>query len=186
MGNQILQDGRWLKNPYSRRERCLRIFWEIVFWLFFFPVPRIFPKWHRFLLVCFGAKLGRGVRIFPSVRVAHPWMIEVGANSTIGEGVRLYSLGKIKIGKHTLISQRAHVCAGTHDYADKAMPLIRAPIIIGDGCWICAEAFIGPNVTIGDGSVIGARSVVTSDLPPNMICAGNPCNVIKPRCMKES
>lgn len=185
MNSNILQDGRGQKNPYSIKERFLRMAWSSAYWLLFFPVPRIFPAWHRLLLKCFGAKIGEGVIVFPTVRVIHPWMLEIGANTIVGDGVRLYSVGKIRIGKHTSISQRVHVCAGTHDYSDPRLPLIRSSVVIGNGCWICTEAFIGPGVTIGDRSVVGARSVVVKDLPPGMVCAGTPCRPIKPREMRE-
>lgn len=64
------------------------------------------------------------------------------------------------------------------------MPLLRLPISIGDGVWICSEAYVGPNVRIGDGAVIGARAVVTRDMPADTVCAGNPCRPVKPRVMK--
>ncbi|HZK80265.1 MAG TPA: type B chloramphenicol O-acetyltransferase, partial [Humisphaera sp.] len=60
---------------------------------------------------------------------------------------------------------------------------LRPSITIGSGVWICAGAFIGPGVTIGDNSIVGARAVVTRDIPPGMIVAGNPARVIKPRPM---
>jgi len=179
-----IQDGRGQKNPYAPWERVLRLVWTCVYWLLFFPVPRFFKGWHRFILRCFGAQIGCGVTIHPTVRILMPWMLDIAEFVIIGEGVRLYSVGRITIGKHTSISQRVHVCAGTHDYVDSRMPLIRAPISIGAGCWICAEAFIGPGSTIGDRSVIGARSVVVKNVPPDIVCAGNPCRSIKPRIIK--
>lgn len=101
--------------------------------------------------------------------------------SALGRGVICYSMGHIHLGRRAVVSQRAHLCAGTHDYEDPGMQLITKPITIGERVWICTEAFIGPGVTIGDGAVIGARAVVTKDMPEWMVCAGNPCRPLKRR-----
>lgn len=61
------------------------------------------------------------------------------------------------------------------------MPLITAPIIIGEQVWITADVFVGPGVTIGDGAVVTARSSVFNDLPPWMVARGNPAVPIKTR-----
>src|SRR5581483_1455684 len=92
--------------------------------------------------------------------------------------------GPISIGTHTAISQGVYLCAGTHDHTNPTMPLERQPIRIGSGVWIAAQAFIGPGVTIGDNSVIGARAVVMKDVPSGVVAAGNPCRGIKEREMK--
>ena len=116
----------------------------------------------------------------------HPWLFRMGAYSIIGEGVTVYNLGMVTIGEHTVVSQNVHICAGTHDYTKPDLPLVRSPITIGSGVWICADAFIGPGVTIGDNAVVGARAVVTKDVPAGMVVAGNPAKVIKPRKMDVS
>src|SRR5207248_7246530 len=84
---------------------------------------------------------------------------------------------------HSVLSQDVYVCAGTHDPSLPLLPLLRPPIRIGSGVWIAAQAFIGPGVTIGDNSVIGARAVVVKDIPPGVVAAGNPARVLKPRPM---
>jgi putative colanic acid biosynthesis acetyltransferase WcaF len=99
----------------------------------------------------------------------------------IASGAILYCQGKITVGRRAVISQGAHLVAGTHDYTKLGFPLITKPITIGDHVWIAAEAFVHPGVSIGEGSVIGARSVVTQSMPEWMICAGHPCVALKPR-----
>ncbi|MEE9211386.1 MAG: hypothetical protein V3U29_01905, partial [Phycisphaeraceae bacterium] len=84
---------------------------------------------------------------------------------------------------HSVVSQDAHLCAGTHDYTQPHLPLQRPPINIGNGVWVCADAFIGPGVTIGDNSVVAARAVVTKDVPPGVVVGGNPAQVITHRPM---
>jgi glycosyltransferase involved in cell wall biosynthesis len=75
----------------------------------------------------------------------------------------VYNLGRITIGARTTISQRVHLCAGTHDYKNPALPLVKPPIKIGDQVWVCADAFIGPSVSIGARAIVAAASVVISE-----------------------
>jgi len=75
--------------------------------------------------------------------------------------------------------------AGTHDYTKEGFPLITMPIVIGDYVWLAAESFIHPGITIGTGAVIGARSVVTKDMPEWMVCAGHPCKPLKERILSK-
>ena len=117
------------------------------------------------------------MHIYPSVTVYFPWNLEVGDWSAIGEHAYIYNLGKIKIGEKVTISQRVHLCAGTHDYSDSAMPLLKPPIVIESQTWVAADAFVGPGVTIGEGVVVGARSVVVKDVEPWVVVAGNPAKV---------
>jgi putative colanic acid biosynthesis acetyltransferase WcaF len=167
--------------PYPKGWYAKRALWNLVQAnLFRFVLPKG-AAWRRFLLRLFGAKLGRNALLVRSVRITHPWLLEIGDWCAIGSNVTLYNLGPIKIGDHTVISQDAYLCAGTHDYADPTLPLQRPPITVGNGVWIAAGAFVCPGVTIGDNAVIAARAVVTKDVPPGMIVGGNPGKVIKPR-----
>jgi putative colanic acid biosynthesis acetyltransferase WcaF len=177
----VSQDGRAQPNPYAASERLLRAVWLCCYWSVFRWVPRFLNRWHRLVLRTFGARIGSDVLIYPSALIDCPWNLELADNCVIGAGVRLYALGKISLGAHTVVSQRAHLCAGSHDYLDPRMPLLRTPITVGRGVWICTEAFIGPGARIGDRAVIGARSVVTGDIPQDMVCAGNPCRPLKRR-----
>jgi putative colanic acid biosynthesis acetyltransferase WcaF len=79
------------------------------------------------------------------------------------------------------VSQHCHLCAGSHDFIQWSMPLVTAPIVLGDNTWLAADVFVGPGVTIGELSVVGARSVVTRDLPPHRVCVGHPCRPIRDR-----
>ena len=91
----------------------------------------------------------------------------------------------LKIGRLATISQYAHLCAGTHDYTDPRFPLLRPPITIGDEVWICADAFVGPDVTVGDRSIVGARATVMKDVPSDQIVAGNPAQLVKTRAYRR-
>lgn len=174
------------KYPYARREYARRIWWGLLRHGLFRWVPGRVPHIRPALLRLCGATLARTVNIRPSVRIRHPWLLTVGEHSAIGDHVEVYNLGQITIGDHTVISQNTHLCAGTHDHTKPDLPLIRATITIGSGVWICADAFIGPNVTIGANALIAARAVVTKDVPANVIVAGNPARVIGQRPMMDS
>jgi len=170
---------------FSLQNRLLRTFWNIVYVLFFKYSPRPFHFWRSFLLRSFNAKIGKGVHIYPKVIIWAPWNLEIADEVGVGNGAILYSQDKIKIGYRAIISQGTHVCTGTHDYEKKGHPLITKPIEIKDNAWVASEAFLHPGVTIGSGCVIGARSVVTKDMPDWMVCAGHPCKPIKPRIINE-
>jgi acetyltransferase-like isoleucine patch superfamily enzyme/glycosyltransferase involved in cell wall biosynthesis len=171
-------------SPWSFKEKLGRAVWMIVGK----PIFRIsFHNWYGFrarLLRLFGARIGTGVAIRPSVNIEVPWMVEIEDDATIGDYAIIYSLGMVTIGKRSIISQYSHLCAGTHDYADHAFKLLRAPVTVGSDVWIGTDAFIGPGVSIGDLSVVGARSSVYKSLPPKMVCVGNPAKPIKERNLK--
>jgi len=155
-----------------------RILWALAHPLFRFS-PRPLYGWRNCLLRAFGARIGKAVRIYPSVEVFFPWNLEVEDWVTVAWGVRIYSLGKITLHKGCMISQHASLCAGTHDYRQPNRPLLTPPIEIGGGAWIASEAFVGPGVTIGEEAVIGARAVAVKDVPARVVAVGNPAKAIK-------
>ena len=116
-----------------------------------------------------------------TVRVTYPWHVSIGDYAWIGDDAVLYSLGRIDVSEHSVISQRTYLCAGDHDMNDPAFAINAAPIRVGRACWLAADVFVAPGVTINDGAVVGARSTVLNDLPMNMFCAGTPCRAIRKR-----
>lgn len=137
------------------------------------------------MLRMFGATIGRHVHIDPSARIALPWMLSIGDHASVGEQAWLYSLGRIDLGPRSTVSHLAHLCAGTHDHRDPGLPLRRDPITVGADAWICAQAFVGPGVRVGEGAVVGAACVVVRDVPPWTIMAGNPARPIGSRTLGE-
>ncbi|MCR6657367.1 MAG: putative colanic acid biosynthesis acetyltransferase [Opitutus sp.] len=119
--------------------------------------------------------------IFPTARVIYPWRLTLAPRSMVGRNVMIYNLGHITLERGANVSQNVHLCAGTHDFNRWDMPLVTAPIVIGENAWIGADVFVGPGVRIGELTVVGARSVVVRDLPPRKICVGQPCRAIKDR-----
>lgn len=171
------------KNPYPRSEYLKKALWEIVQRVLVRPSYRRADNWRRFWLRRFGAVIPDTSVVKNGVRITHPWLFRMGEWSCVAENAHIYNLGPVAIGDHSVVSQNAHLCAGTHDYCVPSLPLIRAEIRVGSGVWICADAFIGPGVTIGDNSIVGARGVVTRDVPVGVIVAGNPARVIRDRPM---
>lgn len=165
---------------WSRNEQFGRVLWAFVHPLFALS-PRPLWGWRRWLLRSFGAKIGMDVHVYPSVRIAIPWNLTIGDFCAVGDRVILYALGPITLGARATVSQGAHLCAGTHDWRKSDMPLMKPPIVIGDDVWICADAFVGPGVTIGAGAIVGARAVSMTDIPPAAIAIGNPAKMVSIR-----
>jgi putative colanic acid biosynthesis acetyltransferase WcaF len=133
------------------------------------------------VLRLFGAKIGQGVVLKPTINVKYPWNLEVGAYSWIGENSWLDSLAPIKIGSNACISQGVYFCTGNHDWSDPAFGLIVKPIVIEDGAWVGARATVLPGVTVKSHSIVAAGSVIAKDTEPYGIYVGNPAVKIKER-----
>ena len=174
-----------LPSPWPLRDNLRRVAWMFVRALLFRPSFHNWYAWRRFLLRLMGAEIGSGVRVRPTARIEMPWHLQIGADTVVGDEAILYSLGNIRIGRKVIISQYAHLCAGTHDLTDPAFPLLTPPVVVEDGAWVAADAFVGPGVTVGAWAVVGARSTVVKDIPPGQIWAGNPARFIKPRDLKR-
>jgi putative colanic acid biosynthesis acetyltransferase WcaF len=165
---------------WTRSEQFARTLWALCHPLFAWS-PRPFWGWRRALLRLFGARIGAHVHIHPDVRITMPWHLDIGDWSAVGSAATLYALGAITVGRSVTISQGAHLCAGTHDYADPAFLLLKPPITVHDEAWVCADAFIGPGVAVGPQAVVGARAVAMKDVAPGVIVAGNPARPIGTR-----
>ena len=172
------------RSSWSRAVLIKRVLW----WFFGFLFLSIWGRrlsWARVAaLRLFGARITGRVLICGGTKVWMPWNLVMEEFSAVGLGVEIYNFAEVRIGKHATVSQGSYLCTGSHDYTHPHMPLVMRPIVIGDGAWICARVSVGPGVTIGDGAVAGLGSVVVRNLPPWMICAGNPCVPLKPRVIK--
>lgn len=172
-------------SPWTQREKIGRLLWSIAYHCLFRPSFHSFYRWRASILRLFGARIGNNVRIRRTTRIEIPWNLELGNDVSIGDEAILYSLGPIRIGDRSFVSQYGHLCAGTHDHTSRDYPLIRETVVIGQDCWIAADAFVGPGVTIGDRTVLGARASAFSDLPADVVAAGNPAKPIKPRMLES-
>ena len=133
------------------------------------------------LLRWFGASVGRGVVIKPGVRVKYPWLLKVGDHCWIGEDAWIDNLAPVTLDSHVCVSQGAYLCTGNHDWADPTFGLIVKPIALQDGSWAGAKSVLCPGVTLGEGAIAAAGSVITRDIPAWEIHAGNPAQFVRLR-----
>lgn len=184
----VFQDLSRFRLPEGFRGRPA---WFVQLWwcvqaLFFRLSPQFCFGWRRFLLRLFGARIGDGVMIRPTVTITYPWKLAIGNDSWVGDDVVLYTLGEIKIGDNCVVSQRSYLCTGSHDMTDPCFPIFAKSITLESQTWIAADVFVAPGVMIGKGTVIGARSSVFSDQPSGMLCLGNPAKPIRSRIPGDS
>lgn len=135
-------------------------------------------------------KCGRNVRVNQPVFVDYGVNTSIGDNSLINMNCTLLDTAGISIGSNTLIGPDVKIYTATHPQrseerffvGDDGQTHIRTlvqPVTIGNGVWIGGGAIILPGVSIGDNALIGAGSVVTQDIPANVVACGVPCTVKK-------
>jgi putative colanic acid biosynthesis acetyltransferase WcaF len=166
---------------FSAANKLERVDWRIAWALLARLTPPPLAPWRVLLLRLFGAKVGRGAKVYGSARIWLPRNLELGEGALVGPGAELYNQGRIVIGPYSVISQRAFVCASTHSTSDPDFALVVRPIALGRGCWVAAEAFVGPGVTMGDGAVLAARGALFEDAQAMGIYRGNPATLLRPR-----
>ncbi len=153
--------------------------WILVRSIFFLPSLPIPSKVRAAWLRLFGARVGTGVIIRSRVNITFPWRLEIGNYVWIGEEVLILSLAKVRIGSDVCISQRAFLCTGSHAFQQEDFALIARPIHVSSSSWIAAQAFIGPGVEVGSGSVVSAGAIVLDNVSPRTLVQGNPARPIK-------
>lgn len=180
---QLIQDLAKFKLPTNFRGRPAWFvqFWWLVQVMLFATSPQVCYGWRRFLLRIFGARIAPKVLLRPSARITYPWKLSVGSNSWIGDNVELYSLDQITIGSNVVISQGCYLCTGSHDYRSVDFGITISPITVESQAWLAAQSFIAPGVTIGQGAVVGARSLVLKNIPAFSRAFGHPAKVVGTR-----
>jgi putative colanic acid biosynthesis acetyltransferase WcaF len=166
---------------FSISHRIFRAVWNMTWLLLASWTPPPLHAWRRFLLRLFGAKIGRGTRIYGSARIWYPPNLTMGDYSVLGWRVDCYSQGKIVLEEYANVAQYVHLVTGTHDIDDPSFQLYTKPIRICRNAWIASGAFVGPGVVVGEGAVLGGRGVTFRDLDPWMIYVGNPARAIRNR-----
>lgn len=127
-----------------------------------------------------GREVGTGFSMFPPFYTDCGKNIHIGKNVFINAGCHFQDQGGIFIGDGTLIGHCVVMATLNHAFVpEKRADIIPAPIVIGKKVWIGANATILSGVTIGDNSIVAAGSVVTKDIPPNVIVGGVPAKIIK-------
>ncbi|MEH6535219.1 MAG: WcaF family extracellular polysaccharide biosynthesis acetyltransferase [Psychroserpens sp.] len=168
-------------NWYQPGSKLKRFLWYFVNELFLKNRFNPSSSLKIFWLKRFGAKIGSGVVIKPSVNIKYPWKLTIGHHSWIGEEVWIDNLDDVTIADNVCISQGAFLICGNHNYKSPAFDLIVKPISIASGSWIGAKSIVGPGVTVGSHAVLSLGSVTSTDLDPYGIYRGNPALKIKTR-----
>jgi putative colanic acid biosynthesis acetyltransferase WcaF len=171
-------------SPHALGNRLGRVAWGLAYTLLFRPSPRNLHRWRNVLLRLFGARLHPTARVYPRARCWAPWNLVMHEHACIGDDVDVYNVATITIGANSTVSQYSYLCGATHDFENPAHPLVPRPITLGASCWLAADVFVAPGVTIAEGTVVGARSSVFDDLPPWVIAVGTPAKPIKPRILR--
>lgn len=126
----------------------------------------------------FYGKIGEGSYMMPPLTVVGANAISIGKNVFIMDGVLMMGSGGITIDDHVQMAANVQILSNNHDLRDREV-ITLAPVHICRNAWIGAGATILPGVTIGENAVVGAASVVTRDVEPNTIVAGNPAKVLR-------
>lgn len=111
--------------------------------------------------------------------------IVIGENTIVGKNCSIAAIDRVKIGKNVLFAGHVHITDHSHGYEDITRPIApqklisKGPVIIEDDCWLGFSCEILSGVHIGKHSIVAARAVVTKDVPPYSIVAGNPARVVK-------
>lgn len=189
MDRKIWYKSEYQKNAYTSswtfREVFLLHLWKIV-WLFLYrSTPKhFFNEWRLFLLRLFGTKIKGKPFVFSSSKIFAPWLLSLSNKSCLGPYSEIYNLGPVVLHSYVTLSQYSYICNGTHDLSLKNMPLMVGRVDIEQNVFIGAKALILPGIKIGEGSVVGAGSVVTKDVEPWSVVGGNPAKFIKKRVIQ--
>ncbi len=169
------------QSPWTLKERVCLLAWDYVWLLFCSWTPKPANNWRLFWMRCFGARIQGRPFVHQRARIQIPWNVSLGNHSCLGDRANIYSLGRVEIQEYATVAQEAYLCTATHAFERRELNLITNSIIIGAGAFVGARAFLMPGVTIGEWAIVGACSVVTKQVLPREIVAGNPAKKISVR-----
>ena len=163
----------------TRTNKFFRLLFRFSWGCISFLLPgRVFSDLKRRLINLFGGDCDKGAVIYASCKIFDPSNLSMRRNSTIGPNSIIYNVDNITVGEGSIISQYAHLNTASHDFRKDDFPLIHAPIVIGDNCWIATEAYLGMGVELTNEVVIGARSSVFKSIRIPGVYIGSPAKVI--------
>jgi putative colanic acid biosynthesis acetyltransferase WcaF len=154
------------------------LLWEVAWAMLCRWTPKPFNRWRLVVLKAFGGEVQGRPFVHQRARIQIPWHIVLEDRACIGDLANLYSLGRIVVREGAVLAQESYVCTGTHDFTRKELPLVTKPVEIGRDAFVGARAFLMPGVTVGRNAIVGACAVVTCNVDPGAIVAGNPAREI--------
>lgn len=164
--------------------------YEILWWVAKLLIVQSKVPWpstvRRRILCAFGAKIGTGFYIRPSVNIHFPWKLVVGDNVWIGEGSTILNLEQVEIRSNTALAHEVYISSGGHDIRSRTFSYKNAPVTIESGVWLGTRSFVGPGVTVHTGAVVAAGAVVVKDVPEWSIVGGVPASTLGKRSFQES
>lgn len=166
---------------FELRHRLARVAWSTCWLLFARWTPPQLQPLRRLVLRAFGADIHPTAMVRSSVKIWWPGNLKMGVRASMGPGAICYNVAPVTIEDFAIVSQRAHLCTGTHDIDDPDFPLRARPISIGRSAWVAAEAFVGPGVRIGQGAVLAARAVTFRSLDEWTVYGGNHAKPLRSR-----
>lgn len=170
---------------YTGGNSIKRTAWYFINALFFINPLNPVSGIKVVLLRLFGARIGKGVVIKPSVNIKYPWNLSVGDYTWIGENVWIDNLVSVTIGSNVCISQGAMLLCGNHNYKKSTFDLMVGKIVLEDGCWVGAQATVCLGVTVHSHAVLGVASVANHDLEAYSIYQGNPAQKVRDRIISN-
>jgi putative colanic acid biosynthesis acetyltransferase WcaF len=161
-------------SPWPLRRRIAVFVWDYVWALTCSWTPKPLNFWRLWVLKLFGATVNGQPFVHGRARIQHPWNLTLHHRACLGDRSAAYCLDSIILHNGCTIAQEAYLCTGTHDFKQAHLPLQTAPIVVGEGAFVGARAFVLPGITLGSHCIVGAAAVVTKDVPPSVAVAGNP------------
>ena len=174
------------ESPWSVGVRVKVLLWEICWALLCGWTPKPFNAWRLFWIRRFGAEVEGAPFVHGRATIVRPWNLTLRARACLGDGAVAYCLDRVELGVGSTIAQGAYLCTGTHDFDQPHTPLKTAAISVGAYAFVGLRAIVLPGVSIGPDAVVGAGAVVTRDIEPGAVCAGNPARKIGERRLRTA
>lgn len=174
-------------NALTKKEKIKNFIWWLVNITLFKWSPSkfsVFRKYRVWLTRLFGSRIDYSCSLHPSCIIEYPWNVSIGKYSSVGEFAWVYAMAPISIGEKTCIGKDVYLLTGSHDIRSKNFNLVTNDIKIGSAVWIATGGRVLPGVSIGDGCVAGAFSVICKNVDPWTVVGGNPAKFIKNRELK--
>ncbi len=168
-----------MTSSFSITHRLARGLWQLCWLLLCRWTPRPLHSWRAVVLRVWGARLGARCHVYGSAVIWAPWQLTMGDDACVADDAEIYNVAPITLGARAVVSQGAFLCTASHDHRREDFPLLSAPITLGVRAWVAARAIVLPGVSLGDGAVAAAGSVVTRDVPAGCVVAGNPARIVR-------